>query len=584
MASRIRILPDLLVNRIAAGEVIERPASIIKELADNALDARSSRIIIRIADGGKSLISVSDDGEGMPPDDALLAFERYATSKLSEESDLEKIATLGFRGEALPSIAAVSRVRLTTRAAEGAGTELSIENGRVTENREAARGRGTEIEVRDLFASVPARKKFLKSTPAELAASSAIVNQLALSHFHVGFEFFHQGKLLFQYSPVPSLRERIFQVFGDDVLDKLVSVSGDENDGMSVDGFVSLPPNVFPARGYQEVFVNRRPVRNPAVSHAISEAYRSYLMKGENPFYVLFLEVDPARVDVNVHPSKKEVRFSDTPAVHRLVFERLRGILRSRSGTPLAVSSGVPGFGALTERSESRVNEKSPDYSSGLPASPEPAFVAGRGGLFEDQASGGQPADFFHVLGQFREMFLLIQEGDSLQMIDQHAAHERVLYERLLSQISRDSIPVQPFLVPRQVVLSADEMVLFDEIEESFRQLGFDIDKFGERSLLVRSSPAFLGQADLSVLISDILEEAISFKTVSSDKERYEKMIAAMACHGSVRAGQKLGEREIASLYRDLKGTEGALTCPHGRPIRKVFTLKDLEKLFRRTA
>ena len=585
MSPRIQILPDSLVNRIAAGEVIERPASIVKELIDNAIDAGSARITVRLEEGGKGLISVSDDGEGMFPDDAVLAFQRYATSKLTAESDLEKIATLGFRGEALPSIASVSGVLLTSRREEGTGVELLLEEGKIVRKREIARGRGTEIQVRDLFANFPARQKFLKSGQAELAASNAMVNQLALAHPRIGFELFHQGKRLFQYSGVPLFRDRILQVYGEEILDRLLPIEKERDSFFSLEGFISLPPHAFPGRGYQELFVNRRPVKNATVHHAVYEAFGSYLMKGQNPFYVFLLEVDPSRVDVNVHPAKKEVRFPDTSFVHRKIYERVREALRERSGGASPDSEGVVDTaqtgetGAFPRKEPGR--ESLEDYMA-RSHSREPGFFSETPDIFRSEGGEAGAADDFRVLGQFRDMFLLVQEGDGLQIIDQHAAHERVLYERLLIQLSRTSIPVQPFLVPRQVTVSQEEMALFGGLDDFFGQLGFEIDPFGERTLLVRAAPAFLAQSDLTGLISDLMEEAASFNTASSDRDKFEKMIATMACHGSVRAGQPLGEQEISSLFRDLAGTEGALTCPHGRPIRKIFTVKELEKLFHR--
>ncbi|MBI3604472.1 MAG: DNA mismatch repair endonuclease MutL [Nitrospirae bacterium] len=581
MISKIKILPDYLITRIAAGEVVERPASVVKELVDNAIDARSTEIIIRLMDGGKKLIAVSDNGEGMAPQDALIAFERHATSKLSSETDLEHILTLGFRGEALPSISGVSRVHLTTKSREGSGIELKLEEGKVTHQKEIGRGTGTQIAISALFDNFPARKKFLRSASTELAAITATVNQLALAHSHIGFELFHQDKKVFAYPAVENLRNRVYQIYGSGLLDQLTPLEKEDDPLFGIEGFISLPPHSQGTRSYQELFINGRPIKNPLISHAIYEAYSTHLMKGQHPVFIFLLGIDPSRVDVNVHPSKKEVRFSDSSMVHQKIYRKVKETLgrSSPSGQTAGPAEGEePGIQPggkievqyrVREAIQQYLNSGQQEERRGRTDPPD---------FFKD--ARGEKEPFYQVLGQFHSMFLLVQAGEELQIIDQHAAHERVLFERFLGQYSRETIPVQPLLIPQQLDFTADEMVVLQEYEKDFHELGFEFDFFGERTIRVRSVPGFLSRAELASLFADLVEEVRLFGEVFSKKEKLEKIVATLACHAAVKAGQSMGPNEISVLYGDLLRLNIPLTCPHGRPITKRLSLKEMERMF----
>ncbi len=581
MTSKIKILPDFLITRIAAGEVVERPASVVKELVDNAIDARSTEIIIRLADGGKKGISVSDNGEGMAPQDALIAFERHATSKLSSESDLEHILTLGFRGEALPSISGVSRVHLTTKSKEGPGIELTLEEGKVTHQKEVGRGTGTEISISALFDNFPARKKFLRSASTELAAITATVNQLALAHRHIRFELFHHDKKIFGYPAVETLRDRVYQIYGSGLLDQLAPLEKEDDPLFGIEGFISMPPHSQGTRSYQELFINGRPIKNPLVSHAIYEAYSTHLMKGQHPVFIFLLGIDPSRVDVNVHPSKKEVRFSDSSMVHQKIYRKVKETLGRSSPAGQTAGSTAEGETGFRLGGESRVQYKVREAIQQYLNSGQQEEMRGRtetSDFFKGSRDAEKP--FYQVLGQFHSMFLLVQSGEELQIIDQHAAHERVLFERFLGQHSRETIPAQPLLIPQQLEFTADDRVVLQEYEKDFHELGFEFDVFGERTIRVRSVPGFLSRAGLASLFADLVEEVRLFGKVFSKKERLDKIVATLACHAAVKAGQSMGPNEISALYSDLLQLNIPLTCPHGRPITKRLSLKELEGMF----
>ena len=574
MVSKIKILSDGLINKIAAGEVIERPASIVKELIDNSIDAKSSEIIVRVKEGGKSFISVSDNGEGMTPQDAVIAFERHATSKLTSEEDLDRISTLGFRGEALPSIAAVSQVRLAAQAAGGSGIDLSLANGRIVSEKEIARGRGTEITVSELFENIPARKKFLRSASTELANITSVIHQIALAHFQISFELTHQEKRLFRYPAVETLRERVYQIYGQELLDQLVPIEKNSDPYFSMAGFISLPPHSFANRSYQELFINKRPIKNPMITHAVYEAYATHLMKGQNPFFIFLIDIDPSKVDVNVHPSKREVRFSDASLIHQKMLTTVKETLnRKAEGEEDSFPYQV----------KEAAREYAREYVDPVlfGKDPEPYRKEESRDLFSGAESGSNP--FFKVLGQFNAMFLLIQSEGELLIIDQHAAHERILFEQFLDRYAKTTPQTQSLLIPQQIDLTFKESSVIQEYEGVFHQVGFEFDTFGERTILVRAVPAFLSRINLSTLISDMIEEIQLFQEAFSEKERVEKIIATMACHGAVKAGQSLGQTEISALFNDLLQLNGPLTCPHGRPIRKSFSVKDLEKIFCRT-
>lgn len=579
MSSKIKILSEQLINRIAAGEVVERPSSIVKELIDNSVDAGSSEIIIRLKEGGKGFISISDNGEGMTPQDAVLAFERHATSKLSSEEELETIKTLGFRGEALPSIAAVSRIHLTTQTKKDPGIEVDMFGGEISRQAEIGRAPGTEISVSSLFENYPARKKFLRSASTELSNIVLIVNQLALVHFGISFELVHHAKKLFRYPAVQSVKDRIFQIYGGEILEKMVPLKKGSETGFEIEGFVSLPPHSLGSRSSQELFINHRPIKNLMINHAVYEAFSSHLMKGQHPAYFIFIKMDPAKVDVNVHPSKKEVRFSDSAAIHHMIYRAIKESFVRTDMEPVKEKDSVwvSMASGLQDQRRFRVNEAIKGYVIHSVFN-EKNENSKNDDLFKADLKNN--ASFFKVLGQFQSMFLLVQSGEELHIIDQHAAHERVLFEKYMSRAMDETAKPQPLLIPQIIEMNLKEVLILKERESSFYDIGIELEFQGENTVWVRSLPEFLIQADIRSLINDLIEEIELFQGFSSEKEKREKIVATLACHAAIKGGQTLGHPEISALFKELSFLNNPLTCPHGRPISRHFSMKDLEKMF----
>ena len=573
MPSKIRLLPIQVINRIAAGEVAERPSSIVRELIDNSIDAGSSRIRVALRDGGKSLISVADNGEGMDPEDARMAFERHATSKLYSEEDLESIRSLGFRGEALPSIAAVSRVTLATQPRSGPGTLIEIGGGKVLLQSECARAVGTELNITELFDNFPVRKKFLRSVSTELNQTVSVFNQTALARPGVQFELIHQTRSVLHYPAVGTLRERFLQIYGQEILDQMIPADTDPDPMMSVGGLVTLPPYSLGTRSIQEIFVNGRPIRNSLIAHAVYEAYASHLMKDRHPGFVLFIRIDPARVDVNVHPSKKEVRFSDSASVHGFVRHAVREAIGQQD-----VRQGVRGPSEAV--SWGGVAETSGEYRIAGDRR-EPYRDAGQESLWKNAPPVSGPE--VKVLGQCQSMFLLLQVANALHIIDQHAAHERVIYEKIVSRTESEILEPRPLLIPMTIELGAGEIGLLKENEKAFGEIGIEYELFGESTLLLRTLPALVAERSARELIRELLREIETFGELSTGRERQEKFAATLACHSAVRAGDVLETSEITALFSSLSRLKPPLTCPHGRPISRQFSLQDLEKMFCRT-
>ena len=608
-----------MANKIAAGEVVERPASVVKELIENAIDAKSRRIFVAIREGGTRLIQVQDDGEGMDRNDALMAFQRHATSKVAGEADLTSMMTLGFRGEALPSIASVSRVRLVTQsAADLAGTEIALEGGTVRNIQSIGAPRGSLFEVSDLFFNTPARKKFLKSRQTELGHIHDIVFQLALSHPEVHFRLCHEEKVLIDSPSVAHLRDRVLQLFGAAALEACMALSEEcffpppagprgveeasrfseavSDAPLLIHAFFSRPPLRGNHRRDQHLFVNRRPVKNHLLSHAVYEAYGSYLMKGEHPFFVLFLSLDPERVDVNVHPTKREIRFQNADWIYQAV----RGLLRKA----LSSAGWAPPPGAFKDRPrgpDSEADRLQVPAAAGRVAEERSVYLTQAKTAVGRETWQESPSiilnDRFPLirpLGQVYGTFLLAEIGGELTIIDQHTAHERVLYETFLEKLGdpraasgesappRSRIEIQPLLIPRQVDLPLAEAALLKEHLKKLEAIGWSIDLFGEATFLIREVPAFISGINLESLLLDMTGELAEMEVSSKEDQPMLKMIASMACHGAVRAHQSLTLPQIETLLKDYFQRNTPPTCPHGRPILLKYPLSELEKLFRR--
>ncbi|HWC50380.1 MAG TPA: DNA mismatch repair endonuclease MutL [Nitrospira sp.] len=589
----IQVLPGEVVSRIAAGEVIERPAAVVKELIENSLDAGSRHIVIDVKDGGRSLIRVTDDGEGIRRADLLLAFERHATSKLRSDDDLATITTLGFRGEALPSIAAVSHVKVATARREDAvGAHASLAGGVPQGITDAPPVAGTRIEVAELFYNQPARKKFLKSVPTEFSHISLVVQQAALAWPSVHFRLTHNGHEILNYSAVTSDRERILQVYRTAFLDKTVEVRG-RMAGCTLSGVLIDPVQARASKTPQDLFVNRRPVRNGAVFHAVMDGYGSLLAKAHHPTYVLFLDIDPERIDVNVHPAKREIRFADQEAVHRFIRQTVRhafsGVERTlvldMAPQQAAAASGTSAPLVEKEISGGMLSGRKEATADGLPSSQgidasDPATL-----FISERSASYTPSQEVSILplGQVLHTYLVAQVGRELHVIDQHTAHERVLFQRLWRMWMQRRVVIQPLLIPEPIELTSAETALLQKYGGELEQLGLLVDAFGPSGVLLRGVPVGLGPVDGASLVRDLLDDMAEWAVASSLEARAQPILATLACKSAVQAGRAMALPEIEQLVRDWVNEGLVTTCPHGR--RTAFRLSpdELDKLFGRT-
>jgi DNA mismatch repair protein MutL len=598
-SGKIRILPEDVVSRIAAGEVVERPAAVVKELVDNSVDAAAGSITVEVEDGGLALIRVTDDGEGMSREDAPRAFGRHATSKIRSDQDLWSIRTMGFRGEALPSIASVSQVRVATalRSAES-GIEFQVSGGKLGKIVDAPPVAGTSIEVAKLFYNQPARKKFLKSIPTEFSHISRVVQQAALAWPSVHFRLTHNGTEVVNYPAVPSDKDRISQVCRRVFLDQCFTVQA-VLPTARLRGYAVDPLHAKASRIPQELFLNRRPVRNAAVFHAVAEGYGSFLPKGCHPLFVLFLDVDPDRVDVNVHPTKREVRFAEPAMIHQLVRRAIREAMGApgrssivtgssvmREGVESVSSSWTPVPGVsqgLATRSTAGVQSASSsgvtDRQADVPSGPgsQLAFVSETAEPYIKVPSGEVVA-----LGQLNRTFLIVQVGGDLAVIDQHTAHERVLFERLYRAWTVRGIQSQPLLLPASIELSASHAALLRCYQGELEKLGLVLEPFGGSTVLIRAVPMGLGKIDPEPFVQDLLDDLARWDHASTVETKVRPVLASLACHGAVRAGRPMELPEIKALVEDWR-TEGEITtCPHGRRTSFRLGTDDLEKMFGR--
>ena len=588
---RIRRLPEGIANRIAAGEVIERPASVVKELAENSIDAGARQIDIAFRDGGRSLIRVSDDGEGMDKDEIALAVERHATSKLLDD-DLIDIRTLGFRGEALPSIGAVSRLSLVSRARPAnEAWRVDVAGGRASDAGPASRVDGTIVEVRDLFFAVPARLKFLKSPRAETAEAADVVRRLALAAPHVGFSFVSEERVLIDLTAEPegdiARRRRIARVMGDEVFANLVDFEGG-HDGLKIQGLASLPTYHRAQAGLQFFFVNGRPVRDKLLAGAIRGAYADLLTRGRFPAVCLFVDCPNSFVDVNVHPAKAEVRFRDSGLVRGTIVSAIRDALGTSSRRTAA---------GLTSATMSALRP----VVSRPPASAFERSLAGFApqGLAEEQAqfamdnltSGSvvdmpSPVRDINPLGAARAQlhgnYILAQTEDGIVIVDQHAAHERLVYEELKAERLGRRIVTQPLLIPDVIDLDAVAIERLTNASALLAELGLVLEPFGEGSIVVREVPAPLAGGNIARLVRDVADD-LGEESGSTIEERANHLLATMACHHSVRAGRQLKPEEMNALLRKMEATPNSGQCNHGRPTYIELKLGDIERLFGRT-
>lgn len=594
MSSRIKILPENLTNKIAAGEVVERPASVVKELVENALDAGADEIIVEFQDGGKRLIKVIDNGSGMSREDVLLALERHATSKIASDNDLLSISTLGFRGEALPSIASVSRFTLSSREKGSIeGTEIYGEGGRIKEVKACGMAEGTVFEIRNLFFNTPARLKFLKSKETEAGHLADQVTRLALSRPDVRFTCVSDGRTLFR-ALNGDIAERVAALLGRSLAADLFPLDRQDN-GLGLSGLAGKPECSRSAGSHLYTFVNGRFVRDRVFQHAVLQAYRRFLERGRYPVAVLFLTVPAGDVDVNVHPTKHEVRFRDQSSVHDFIVSSLEEMLQSTPWIRQTVVAAVaPPESARISPSEARVASVRESLARYQPR-PTPEKI--QEPLFRPEprppentevaaeTSSGSGAGFFAsltVLGRYLDEYLLCQDGEDLLIIDQHAAHERVAFERLRSQFSAGAVESQGLLFPVVVELSHAEAALAAEHASVFRQLGFDLEDFGGQSRVIKGVPRIVLKADPARVLSDIIEELAVLGRSRTVSDIQEDILMRIACHSVIRGRQLLSGQEIAALLTALDSIGFASNCPHGRPVLRRISRSEIEKMFKR--
>jgi len=573
--SSIRVLPELLISQIAAGEVVDRPASALKELLENSLDAGARALSVQLAGGGMKLIKVADDGGGIPREELALALARHATSKITSLEDLERVASLGFRGEALASIAAVSRLTLTSRrAGEKHGWTVTASGADVSKAAPAPLAAGTSIEVRDLYFNTPARRKFLKSEATEFAHCEEAFRRIALSRPEVAFTLQHNVRAQRHFRPQP-LRGRIGAVLGEDFHTGALELD-ESSAGLRLHGAVGLPAHARASRDEQYCFVNGRFVRDKLIAHAIRQAYQDVLHHQQYPSFVLFLEIDPAQVDVNVHPTKTEVRFRDARGVHQFIFHALNKALAGAvaGATPVRSTFAAPGIAAQPMRQAAMAlgaAEPMAFYET-LFRQPQPAAP-----LPETEEA---PLGF--ALAQLSGVYVLAQNRHGLVIVDMHAAHERIQYEKLKEALDRHEIPMQPLLVPVTFSSEALDVATVEEHAEVLRTIGFDIAAASPTSLIVRAVPALLADADPRRLASDVLREVREYGASRVLTERRNELLATMACHAAVRANRKLSVPEMNALLREMEATERSGQCNHGRPTWHQVTVAELDKLFMR--
>ncbi|MEJ2059061.1 MAG: DNA mismatch repair endonuclease MutL [Gammaproteobacteria bacterium] len=598
--SHIRQLPPQLINQIAAGEVVERPASVVKELLENSLDAGARAIHVETEQGGTRRIRVRDDGIGIPADELALALSRHATSKITSLDDLERVNSLGFRGEALPSIASVSRLTLTSRArdAEHAWQVSSDGSDRVGEPQPAAHDTGTSVDVRDLFFNVPARRKFLRTERTEHQHIEQLLRRIALSRYEIAFELRHNGRTVNRW-PVAQdqagMGRRVAEVCGEPFVEEAVFIEHAAA-GLRLWGWIARPTFSRAQADLQYFYVNGRMVRDKVIAHAVRQAYQDVLYHGRHPAFVLYLELDPALVDVNAHPTKHEVRFREQRLVHDFLYRTLSEAI---AGLRPGANAPQPVLTADAERTGSAPHPdtagrvwQSPPRQSGLglaaaeqtavyAALHEPAVAQAVAAEAEMQPGADIPP-LGYALAQLAGIYILAENAQGLVLVDMHAAHERITYEQLKTAWAGEGIRAQPLLVPLKLHVSQAEAELAETHDTVFRELGLELDRIGPEALMVRAVPALLARSDVAQLVRDVLADLRVHGESSRLAEHRNEILSTMACHGSVRANRRLTQAEMDALLRDMERTERSGQCNHGRPTWVQLSIAQLDKLFLR--
>jgi DNA mismatch repair protein MutL len=610
---RIALLPDEVASQVAAGEVVERPASVVKELVENCIDARASRIEVAIARGGASVIRVVDDGIGMDRDDALLSLERHATSKIRTGQDLARIHTLGFRGEALPSIASVSRFRISTRARDALeGTEILVNGGKIESVRASGEAPGTQIEVRSLFYNLPARRKFLRSENTEASHVQHQLSLQAIGHPKIGFVSIRDQSILFQTPPAESLAERIRDLRGSELFEQLLEIQSEPAGGITISGFLGRAGVSRSTRAEQVLFVNGRPVENITIQHGLREGYHTALMKGQYPVTFLFLEMDPEAVDVNVHPAKREIRFREPDAVRNAVAETIRKTLETdRRRWSQAFQKPVPATKSPEPEEHAQLTDPLPpliplseqfalrrDWAefraipaerSSLPPAlpavidpPLPSNFDQPVAPIEAPGFGAKSIYEFNIIGVLGKLYILMENGQGLVLVDQHAAHERILFEKLRREMESEGVPTQRLLIPLTVNVTPKDYDWITTNAPTLERMGFALEPFGNSTLKIDGIPQFFRTDDPSVAVRQLVDELRSMTTTTSRLRMGEDVIAKTVCRHAIKANDDLRRPEVENLLRDLMNCELPYCCPHGRPTMIQIGYGELDKKFGR--
>lgn len=577
--SLIKILPENLINQIAAGEVIERPSSVVKELVENSLDAGAHNIVIELKNAGKSLIRITDDGCGMNRKDAGMAMQRHATSKISEEKDLWNIGTMGFRGEALASISSVSKFTLKTKSEKDlAGTEIYCEGGDIKSTGDVGVSKGTQIEVRDLFFNTPARQKYLKQDSTELKYVGYILNSIFLANPDVSFKYIHNGKEISDLPKVTDLKSRISDVFGVSTADAMFPIFYGGSD-FQFDGFVGKPVISRSTSNHQYFFVNKRPIQHYILSNVIKQAFHSLLMEGKKPVFIVNINIDPSLIDVNVHPRKVEIRFEDQKSIVRTLYSSVKTALEKNDLTPKGFSESKRYMSdsfpqkqqSFTDHVDKNVIESAMNYHKSIADERDHGFLS----KDEDKKK------IIKSIFQIANSYIVTESEEGLILIDQHAAHERVRYEQLMDQFENQEKSIQPLLVPMEIDFTNDEVVIFEENLKIFENLGYEIEKI-EGKYVVNGVPSFLSKEDIDGTVKGVLDDIADEKNPSKFQGKSEEIIHYMACRSAIKFGQTLQEDEMRALIAQMDKLKRPYTCPHGRPTMISLDLDELGKMFGR--
>jgi DNA mismatch repair protein MutL len=576
MPRKIQILPDHISQTIAAGEVIERPASVVKELLENAIDAGSSEILVELKEGGLQLIRVVDNGEGIDSEDVPVALQRYATSKIKNLEDLYTIQTLGFRGEALPSIASVSHMTITTRVPHSlSGTKVVCEGGEIKSISEVGCPIGTEVEVKNIFYNIPVKRRFLKSIRSELRYTLNHFVRLSLSHPSISFKLIHEGRMAHEYLKTDFPLVRIEALLGKEIYDHLKRLEFEDGE-VRISGFASLPPISKGSGDGIYLYVNRRFVKDRMIYKAITEAYRHVIPAGKFPIVILFVNLPPFTLDVNVHPTKTEVKFKHPEKIYQAVSAAIQMVLEEG---PCRLKEAVDQSGEKRVFSLEKVQSS---FSFREPWEPYPLSDSGMKGEGIPVVRDGGERPPIHILGQIRGTYILCEGGENLIFIDQHAAHERIFFEKFKKEFETRSMTSERLLVPILIELSLEESFILEAEVEAFQVIGFEIEPVGEKLYAIRSIPSFLSQRDPKEVVREILGELSLFHREGRGTETIHAILVTLACHSAIRGNYILKKEEMEELVENLTSFNTSTTCPHGRPIFFVLPLDDLKKQFKR--